>query len=132
VFAAQQISGLVLREGAGIVLALATCMRIVAALLALQLSACSYLFVVPPHRSAAIDCTTSKLMPGTDTALTALTALATLIAVYGPPGDSTPSMGDPAPGNPVTIGVSLGWLLVFGTSAIYGFYETGRCRSEPP
>src|SRR6478736_3552131 len=96
------------------------------------LPGCSFLFTTAPKgpapsteqaQYAPHECTTSKAAPIVDTVIAGLEAVRTGYAVAAPD-----SVYEGAPiSRGVDIGFGLGFLALFGASAIYGYYVTGEC-----
>ena len=87
----------------------------------LSLSGCSYLFVTPPHEASdgrvIGECTTNRVAPAVDTLLVTTNALG---ALYAATADGVQNRG-------IAIGVGVGAAAFWLSSAIYGYYNTGRC-----
>ncbi|HEX4423252.1 MAG TPA: hypothetical protein VH165_35320 [Kofleriaceae bacterium] len=83
---------------------------------------CSFLFVSGPPadhaRRASFDCSESNAVPVLDTIWAGLNALGAISAT----GDGT----NPNQGEIVAVGV--GWLVVSGISAIYGYSQVSQCK----
>ena len=91
-------------------------------------SGCSFAFVhgPPPHheQSLSFDCTSSVVAPVLDLIWASLNGVSAIAAASTDEAtwrSSTPR-GE-------VIGVGLGWLVLSGASAIYGFTKTGSCRA---
>lgn len=96
------------------------------------LPGCSFLFTTAPKGPASVpeqaqyapqECTTSKAAPIVDTAIATFQAVRTGLALAA--DDSVYENAPISRGTDVAFG--LGFLALFGASAIYGFYVTGEC-----
>jgi hypothetical protein len=99
--------------------------RIVAALtIVAVLGGCSFIAVRRPSRQRA-DCTSSRRAPIGDSLLTVAAIATALVGLFGlvvVDPDDTGLKALAAVGSVSTV--------VFGVSAGYGFYETGKCRES--
>lgn len=97
----------------------------------LSQSACSFLFVQgPPANHAedpAFDCTTSRGWPVFDVIWAGLNGLGAASAAGEDASTTTQPEDGPSRDQVVLIG--LGWLVVSGISAIYGFNKTAECST---
>jgi len=96
------------------------------------LPGCSFLFTTAPKQAdspaefVSKKCTTSKAAPIVDTVIAGLEGVRTGIAVA-----ADKSVYENAPiSRGADIGLGLGFLALFGASAIYGYYVTGECSSR--
>lgn len=91
---------------------------------------CSLLFVSGPPKNAErippsepLECTTSKLAPGVDTAVAAYQVFRTGYALSRTSADYA---GQPI-NQEADIGFGLGLTALFAASAVYGYVTTGKC-----
>ena len=96
------------------------------------LPGCSFLFTTAPkHADSPAEfvsnkCTTSKAAPIVDSVLAGLEGVRTGVALAA---DKSAYQNAPI-SRGADIGLGLGFLALFGASAIYGFYVTGECSSR--
>lgn len=100
----------------------------VLALAGIAASGCSFAFVhgPPPNheQSLSFDCTTYVVAPVLDLIWAGLNGVGAIAALSTDPA----SWNSSTPRGEV-IGIGLGWLVLSGASAIYGFEKTDSCRA---
>jgi hypothetical protein len=113
-----------------------------AAVLAFASSGCSLLFIKAPPESppsqftpgSSIECTSSKIAPGFDTAFAALEVVRTGLAASA--DDSVYSNPNQPLSRGADVALGIGFASLFLGSAIYGYATTARCsrlqRSNVP
>jgi len=96
------------------------------------LPGCSFLFTTAPKSAespsefASKKCTTSKAAPIVDTVIAGLQGVRTGIALA-----ADKSAYDDSPiSREADVAFGLGFLALFGASAIYGYYVTGQCSAS--
>lgn len=95
------------------------------------LPGCSFLFTTAPKHAESSQfesskCTTSKAAPIVDTLITGLEGVRTGLAL-----SADNSTYDHAPiSRAADVGLGVGFVALFGASAIYGYYVTGACSAR--
>jgi len=111
------------------------CAALIVGLVAV-LPGCSFLFTTAPKSAPSpaestseyesSKCTTSKAAPVVDSVITGLEVARTVYALT-----ADESAYDNAPiGRGADVALGLGFMALFGASAIYGFYVTGECSKH--
>ncbi|MGH7584940.1 MAG: hypothetical protein ACREMH_01725 [Gemmatimonadales bacterium] len=101
----------------------------IALMLVLTTTGCSYIFTHgPPDNHAQLDsftCTEGNTAPTLDLAAAGL-QLANLLVIASDPDEYESDTGWSSTAG---IGVNLGWLALFGASAVAGFNKSKACRA---
>lgn len=97
---------------------------LVALMLVLATSGCSFVFVTPAAPPSKRECTSSRLAPVLDTVFAGYEAVRTGYAIFRP-NDVYEELGVPREAD---IAVGAGLTAAFVGSAVYGYVKTAECE----